>query len=363
MRGESHPHPSNPGLTRHGIIPAANPRVTPNTPVPEPPPRSSKRDGYSRVTVLVDEANVLFDPDFQESTRMLLGDIAAARGSPVSVIHSSALSSTLDSETTTTTISYPFNSVLTSATIPAFLATYLSNYHASLTCLASPRLHHLPPTLRTEHTSWTGGNKNADIERRIRRVWAEDVLVHSNTATGSGPVKLSKLLVFCNRRSKVEQLATFLDGHGIKCVALTGGAETRKQGSNHHLDGFLGPVPTGPEARQGEDDYSRVTDDRLLWNCVNRYVKKDGEAKIWETTLIDETWSWESVQHGDSALLNRQHLNGSLYENASQTRLLEHQWIGPVTVQEILQALSSMTSMMEQVSKERVCRRPANPIS
>ncbi|KAG1834937.1 P-loop containing nucleoside triphosphate hydrolase protein [Suillus subalutaceus] len=135
------------------------------------------------------------------------------------------------------------------ATIPTSLANYLSNYHPSLTRLASPRLHHLPPTLRTEHTSWTGGNKSADIERRIRRVWAEDALVHSKTATGPGPIKLSKLLVFCNKRSKVEQLAAFLDSRGIKCVALTGGADARKRGSNHHLDGFLktgGPVPTGP---------------------------------------------------------------------------------------------------------------------
>ncbi|KAG1819108.1 Alpha/Beta hydrolase protein [Suillus subaureus] len=88
-----------------------------------------------------------------------------------------------------------------------------------------------------------------------------------------------------------------------------------------------------------EDGYSGVTDERLLWNCVNRYVKKDKEAEvrrkgitlflvhgasfpkeICETNLcyllaacgvIDEIWSWESVQHGDSALLNRQNLSGS----------------------------------------------------
>ncbi|KAG2076277.1 alpha/beta-hydrolase [Suillus decipiens] len=93
------------------------------------------------------------------------------------------------------------------------------------------------------------------------------------------------------------------------------------------------------QARHGEDRYSRVTDERLLWNCVNRYVKKDREVnvgtkgitlflvhavgfpkEIWETNLcylladcdvIDEIWSWESVQHGDSALLNRENLSGS----------------------------------------------------
>jgi ATP-dependent RNA helicase MRH4 len=182
---------------------------------------------------------------------MLLADIAAARGQPVPVITAS-VSSSPDSEGTPTPaqpISYPFNFLLTSATIPTSLSTYLSSYHPSLTRLASPRLHHLPQTLRTEHTAWTGGNKGADIERRIRRVWAEDALVHAKSTTGPGPVKLSKVLVFCNKRSKVEQLAAFLDGRGIKCVALTGGADARKRGSNHHLDGFLktdGPAPSGP---------------------------------------------------------------------------------------------------------------------
>ncbi|KAG2747782.1 hypothetical protein P692DRAFT_20933725, partial [Suillus brevipes Sb2] len=192
--------------------------------------------------VVVDETDVPFNPDFQESTRMLLADIAAARGSPVPAIPPSALSSTPDSEATATSIqsiSYPFNSLLTSATIPTSLATYLSNYQPSLIRLASPRLHHLPPTLRAARTLWTGGNKNADVERRIRRVWAEDALVRSKTTTGPGPIKLSKLLVFCNKRSKVEQFAAFLDDHSIKCVALTGGAEACKRASNHHLDGFL----------------------------------------------------------------------------------------------------------------------------
>ncbi|KAG1807192.1 hypothetical protein EV424DRAFT_1329677, partial [Suillus variegatus] len=94
------------------------------------------------------------------------------------------------------------------------------------------------------------------------------------------------------------------------------------------------------QARQGEDGYSGVMDERLLWNCVDRYVKKDRKDKvrtkgialflvhatgfpkelIWETTLcyllaacgvIDEIWSWQSVQHEDSALLNGQNLSGS----------------------------------------------------
>ncbi|PFH44988.1 hypothetical protein AMATHDRAFT_10265 [Amanita thiersii Skay4041] len=82
------------------------------------------------------------------------------------------------------------------------------------------------------------------------------------------------------------------------------------------------------EEREGKEGYKRV-----LWNCLNRYYKVGtGEGcggkgltlfvahangfpkEIWEPTLryllatsadmIDEIWVWESVQHGDSALVN-----------------------------------------------------------
>ncbi|KAG2125986.1 hypothetical protein DEU56DRAFT_872999 [Suillus clintonianus] len=156
--------------------------------------------------VVVNEGDVLFDLDFQEYTSMLLVDIAAARGLPVQVVPSSALSSTPDSEISAQPISCPFNFILTSATIPTFLTIFQTT---------------------TQDTSWTDGNKSTDIERRICRVWAEDALVHSKTATGPDPIKLSKLFVFCNKRHKVEQFAAFLDGRGFK---------TRKRGLNHHLD-------------------------------------------------------------------------------------------------------------------------------
>ncbi|KAG2125806.1 hypothetical protein DEU56DRAFT_743431 [Suillus clintonianus] len=77
--------------------------------------------------------------------------------------------------------------------------------------------------------------------------------------------------------------------------------------------------------------------EKLLWNCVNRYVTSvpngrkgltlflahaNGFPKeVWETTLqyllssssaslIDEIWSWEAVQHGDAALVNETNLSG-----------------------------------------------------
>jgi ATP-dependent RNA helicase MRH4 len=113
------------------------------------------------------------------------------------------------------------------------LASYLDKHHPTLIRLASPNLHHLPKTLQTEYVNWTGGNKFADIERRIRKVWAEDT-------TQPGVVSpLSKVLIFCNKSTKVNDLGAHLEQKKIKNVALTSTSDQRKRGSNRHLEGFL----------------------------------------------------------------------------------------------------------------------------
>ncbi|KAJ8454861.1 hypothetical protein ONZ45_g19140 [Pleurotus djamor] len=196
------------------------------------PPLPSRRDrfgpgkpemGLANVEwVVIDEADVLMDPDFQEITLKLLSDIAAARGYTVPP----------NSPDTNVIVphDYPFNLVLTSATIPSALATYLDTHHPKLRRLVSPGVHQLPKTLQTEFASWTGGNKNADIEHRIRRVWAEDT---------QNRKELSKVLIFCNQNTKVDALSEYLTSKSIKNVALTSQGSERKKGSNHHLDGFL----------------------------------------------------------------------------------------------------------------------------
>ncbi|KAF8642471.1 hypothetical protein AX16_009472 [Volvariella volvacea WC 439] len=200
--------------------------------------------------VVVDEADILFDPDFQETTLQLLADISAARGTPITLSSSSPSSPS----SPTRPIHYPFNLVLTSATIPTSLSTYLKSSHPNLIRLASPRLHRLPKTLKIEYEGWThgaGGSGNGkwrDIERKIREVWRDDVYqtaVGGPAGAGAGAASpntstpLSKVLVFVNKGTKVEDLGAYLEERGIRNVALTGKSEERKRGSNRHLEGFL----------------------------------------------------------------------------------------------------------------------------
>jgi ATP-dependent RNA helicase MRH4 len=206
------------------------------------------------------------DPDFQESTRTLLADIAAARGQPVAhtpdFLPPPPETSTASTSVQNTPINYPFNLILTTATIPPSLATYLDVYHPTLTRLASPNLHRLPSTMKTEYESWTGGNRDAVVERRIRKVWAED----SIRSDFGG--KLSKILIFCNKGTKVQSLGAFLEGKGIPNVALTKDGDARNFGNNHHLDGFLRtnksrPKPRSSSLSEGKEPHVMITTSML----------------------------------------------------------------------------------------------------
>ncbi|KAH9855735.1 P-loop containing nucleoside triphosphate hydrolase protein [Lenzites betulinus] len=179
--------------------------------------------------VVVDEADVLFDPDFQEATRDILTEISAARNMSAQPKLQPELSPA-QTDAQATPVEYPFNLLLTSATIPSALAAYMDKYHPNLTRLASPNLHRLPSSLKTENFNWTGGNRDADIEHRLRRVWFEDL---------QRGQPLSRVLIFCNKSARVENLGESLREKGVANVALTRASETRKRGSNHHLDGFL----------------------------------------------------------------------------------------------------------------------------
>ncbi|EMD41330.1 hypothetical protein CERSUDRAFT_69913 [Gelatoporia subvermispora B] len=206
--------------------------------------------------VVIDEADVLLDPDFQAYTRLLLAEISAARGRPVPFEPQLDLTAQAEAQTQTQ-VDYPFNLLLTTATIPSSLAAYLDAFHPSMTRLASPNLHHLPAGIKTEYATWTGGNRNADVEQRLRALWYTDVAQRDG--------KRSKVLIFCNKSSKVLDLGEFLTEKGIPNVALVSKGDTRKRGSNTHLAGFL-RVQAGDNAKpeDGEDTEAQsAVDDEM----------------------------------------------------------------------------------------------------
>ncbi|KAK7054872.1 RNA helicase [Paramarasmius palmivorus] len=214
--------------------------------------------------VVVDEADVLFDPDFQETTRMLLADIAAARGKSQSA---SPTASEPGPE------SYPFNLLLTSATIPTSLSNYLTTHHPKMQQLVSPGVHKLPKTLKTEYVNWTGGNKMADIEKRLRQVWADDSVM------STGQANLSQVLIFCNKSSKVMMLSEYLKEKGIPNLPLTSVSETRvkERGSNRHLTGFLRPI-SGKDVNVAGEQKEIVFDNDMASEDVSQSTNQSSDA-------------------------------------------------------------------------------------
>ncbi|KAJ7705295.1 hypothetical protein B0H17DRAFT_1326149 [Mycena rosella] len=280
--------------------------------------RSSPEMGLSEVEwVVVDEADVLFDPDFQETTRMLLADIAKARGhdipftplpvglmapGPPASVPMPTTSRQKEKEkkeqekekekekeaaqgkivvkrgpSAITPLNYPFNFLVVSATIPNSLSSYLNAYHPRILRLVTPHANHIPKTVRMEYVNWTGGNKNADIERRLRKVWAGDA------ADGLGPVPdslgdMSKVLIFCNKNTKVQDLGEFLEEKGIKNVQLSSSSPNRKRGNNKHLGGFI-KTNTPDENRRPDDWSSSWVAEEADEPAIPKVVKKKEPKK------------------------------------------------------------------------------------
>lgn len=182
---------------------------------------------------------------------MLLADISRARGVDIEV------GELYDPKTTPTQqMIYPFSLVLSSATLPPYLSSYLSAFHPNMTYLISKGVHHFPRGLDVEYASWRRGggvgSKMADVERRIREVWKEDSILHlANTREGrtkpTEQEELSKVLIFVNKSTAVDSLSEYLSSKEIKNVALTSTSEERTRGMgsnrNKHLEGFLKPLP------------------------------------------------------------------------------------------------------------------------
>lgn len=137
---------------------------------------------------------------------------------------------------------YPFNLILTSATIPAALATHLEAHHPKMTRLVSPRLHRLPTRLALEFSPYNSGNRNSDVLAKLKAVWRDDALAGRHRA---------RIVIFANTRARVAEMGAYLSENGVPNIVVTGQSNDNGQGpsgrrvygSNKHLAGFLKPIP------------------------------------------------------------------------------------------------------------------------
>lgn len=201
--------------------------------------------------VVVDEADVLFDPDFIDQTLLLLSDIAAARGKPVPAV----VRENRNKSQALMPLDYPFNLVLTSATIPAALATHLEAHHPKMTRLVSPRLHRLPTHLALEFSPYNSGNRNAEVLGKLKAVWRDDSLASRCRA---------RIVIFANTRARAAEMGAYLSENGVPNIVVTGQSNEngegrsgrRAYGSNKHLSGFLKPILNKSSPLHSQPPYS-----------------------------------------------------------------------------------------------------------
>lgn len=135
-------------------------------------------------TLVVDEADTLLDRGFEPDTTRILRAVRQAD-------HPVAL-----------------DTIFATATIPRTLTEYFGAHHPRLTTLASPALHRLPKKLSATFVD-PGSSKHLAVLKELFRIF---------TTPG---LERDRVLIFCDRRTGVRQLSSYLDARGVECVSRT----------------------------------------------------------------------------------------------------------------------------------------------
>jgi ATP-dependent RNA helicase MRH4 len=148
--------------------------------------------------------------------------------------------------------------ILSTATIPPSLISYIRAHFPECAKVLSPTLHRLPTQLQTRFVPWSGsGNKLADVVHELRKTFAAEGTERRQalqTAKEDEPFEKSKILIFANTVNKVKALRKMLEEKDIPVLGITGEAEERIRGSNGLLDEFLlqpGQAPGVIKKRKG----------------------------------------------------------------------------------------------------------------
>ncbi|KAJ9115896.1 hypothetical protein QFC22_005039 [Naganishia vaughanmartiniae] len=170
--------------------------------------------------IVVDEADVLFGPQFEEETQSIVETISKEREEA----------------------SLPAPSIiLSTATVPPSLIAHTKTHMPEIQKIMSPTLHKLPSKLKTSFVPWSGsGNKLADVAHEVKRMFAADAAERRMAEDTQGrKLSKAKMLIFCNAPHKVQALQKVLADKGVPAHAINGDADERIRGSNGVLDQFL----------------------------------------------------------------------------------------------------------------------------
>ncbi|KAK4686620.1 hypothetical protein P7C73_g3515, partial [Tremellales sp. Uapishka_1] len=223
--------------------------------------------------IVIDEADVLLGPDFQDETLSLLTHLSAQNPSLV----------------------------LVTATLPPSLLSHpLLTSTPPILKLLSPQLHKLPKSLQARFVPPSGsGNLFADVIHETRRVFAEDALLAkqlSGTAQGQTHEEKSRIVVFCNTENKVRGLEKAMQEKSIECLAWTGEAAQRERGTNGLLNPFLSPSsspldPANPlksSTSSSHSQSSQPTSARILITTSLLSRGLDFSAAVSTVFLVDQ---------------------------------------------------------------------------
>ena len=221
--------------------------------------------------VVVDEADVLLGPDFEEETRKILDRVGVGKFGQEEPDEDGEVRDEMETpEGTAEEVERPAppSLILSTATIPPSLIAHLKTHLPECTKILSPTLHKLPTKLETRFVPWSGsGNKLADVVHELRRTFANDAMERRHLeqkpgANESGQDK-SKILIFANSPNKVKSLTRMLENKDVPVLAITGEADDRARGTNGRLDDFLlqpggRPVPSSSKRSGASDKAPRV---------------------------------------------------------------------------------------------------------
>lgn len=178
-------------------------------------------------SVVVDEADALFDRDFIGATRAVLhrmreaGEKRHRFNAAQSTIQDqedpkeSDQEGEIKSNITSNASSGPlFDLILATATVPQSLSRYLASHHPNLVSLLSPGLHRLPPNLKPSFVD-PGSSKHAAVAAQVKKVLDEDQ-ARFDASVKKNTNKRARILIFVNKSQGVELLSSYLTQRGIE---------------------------------------------------------------------------------------------------------------------------------------------------